>query len=82
MSILRYFNKMQHLDHLIRKKATGNQNEFSRKVNMSRSTLNEYLKQMKALGFPIKFCRKRNTYYYTEEGGLTKKIFEAKQTLL
>ena len=77
MPILRYFRKIEHLDSLIRKKATGSQNEFAKKAHLSRSTLNEYLKEMKSLGFPIKFCKHRKSYYYTEEGGITKSLFQS-----
>lgn len=75
MPILRYFKKIEHLDSLIRRKATGNQVEFARRVNLSRSTLNEYLREMKLLGFPIKFSKQRNSYYYTEEGNIAKSLF-------
>ena len=77
MSFNRYFEKISFLDYLIRHKATGNQKEFARKANLSRSMLNEYLKEMKDLGFPISYCRKRNTYYYEQEGGLVKSLFES-----
>ncbi|HEY8387771.1 MAG TPA: hypothetical protein VIK74_04165 [Parasegetibacter sp.] len=78
MSILRYFEKLRFIDSLIRKKATGNQEEFSRKTGLSRSALNEYLKEMKKLGFPICFCRRLNSYYYEEEGSMVDSLFENK----
>jgi predicted transcriptional regulator len=77
MPIFRYLKKIEYLDSLIRKKATGSQIEFAKKVNLSRSTLNEYLKEMKNLGFPIKYCKHRKSYYYTEEGGITKSLFQS-----
>lgn len=76
MSVLRYFQKMQLLDHLIRRKATGNQKEFARKAGMSRGLLNIYLNEMKELGFPICYCRKRSSYYYEEDGHMVKSLFE------
>jgi biotin operon repressor len=78
MSILRYFKKLQLIDSLIRRKATGNGQEFARKIGMSKSMLNEYLKEMKEMGFPIHYCRKRNCYYYEQEGALVKSLFESK----
>jgi biotin operon repressor len=63
------------MDYLIRKKATGNQKELARKLGMSRSMVNEYIKEMKELGFPIGYCRKRNTYYYLEEGYMVERLF-------
>jgi biotin operon repressor len=66
------------LDALIRKRSTGNQKEFSRKTCMSRSLLNNYINEMKELGFPIEYDKKRGTYYYKEEGRLVSKLFQAK----
>jgi DNA-binding IclR family transcriptional regulator len=78
MSVLRYFRKLQMLDNYISRKATGNQEEFAQKTRMSRSMLNEYLKEMKEMGFPISYCKHRNTYYYEQEGCMVKKMFEAR----
>jgi len=78
MSILRYYKKLQLIDSLIRRKATGNGQEFARKTGMSKSMLNEYLKEMKEMGFPIHYCRKRHCYYYEQEGALVKSLFESK----
>jgi hypothetical protein len=78
MSLLRYFKKLELLDSLIRKKATGNQKEFARKAGMSKSMLNEYLREMKEMGFPINYCRKRNCYYYEQDGSLVKSLFESR----
>jgi hypothetical protein len=76
MSVLRYLQKMQLLDRMIRRKATGNQKEFARKAGMSRGLLNIYLNEMKELGFPINYCRRRSSYYYEEEGRMVESLFE------
>lgn len=81
MSIVRYFKKIQFIDSLIRRKATGNQTEFARKAHMSKSMLKEYLKEMKELGFPINFCKQRKTYYYEEAGKMVETLF-AKEELI
>jgi DNA-binding IclR family transcriptional regulator len=75
MSIIRYFRKVQYIDSLISKKATGDQAELARKTHMSKSMLKEYLKEMKELGFPINFCKQRKTYYYEEEGKMVDALF-------
>jgi len=75
MAILRYLKKIYYIDNLIRKKATGNQKEFARKIGMSRSMLNEYIKEMKELGFPIGYSRKKSTYYYLEDGYMVDRLF-------
>lgn len=76
MSILRYIKKLELLDALIRKKATGNQKEFCRKACMSRSHLNNYISEMRQLGFPIEYDKIRGTYYYVTDGRLVPKLFE------
>lgn len=78
MSLLRYILKLKTMDELIRKKATGNQETFCKKVSMSRSLLNNYIKEMKTLGFPIEYDRKRNSYYYRENGHFVHNLFERK----
>ncbi|MBY0476700.1 MAG: HTH domain-containing protein [Chitinophagaceae bacterium] len=76
MSIERYLKLISSLDFYIRRKATGNTDEFSRKVGTSRRTLLRHLKDLKNLGFPIKYNKKRNSYIYTEEGSMTKSLFQ------
>ena len=75
MPVCRYFKKIQFLDYLISKKATGSQKHLAKKMGMSRSMLNEYINDMKELGFPIKFDRVKNTYYYETSGSMVKSLF-------
>jgi predicted DNA-binding transcriptional regulator YafY len=67
MAFLKYFNRLKHLDDLINRKATGSPDELAKKMNLSRSVLMEYLRDMKELGFPIKFSKHRNCYYYEND---------------
>lgn len=76
MSFIRFWDKMKYIDTLIRKKATGNQKEFAKKLNISVSTVNEYLKDMRSVGFPIKYCHKRRTYYYEKDGKMVESLFD------
>ena len=75
MSFTNYLQKIRLLDCLIRCKATGTQKELARKMNMSVSTLNEYLAMMKENGFPIMYCPKRKCYYYEREGSMVDLLF-------
>ena len=75
MSFLRYYRKMQLLDSLIRRKATGNQRTFAKKAGMSKSSLNLYLNEMKEMGFPICYSKEKNSYYYLEEGRMVSSLF-------
>jgi hypothetical protein len=56
------------IDKLIRQEQTGNAKEFSQKLNISRSTLFQYLGVMKERGAPIVYSRKHETFFYQEQG--------------
>jgi len=75
MPFQKYVERIRYIDSLIRIKATGNAYQLAKKVNLSRSVTMEYIKGMKEEGFPIKFCRKRNSYYYYEQGSMTDSLF-------
>lgn len=66
MALIKYIQRLKRIDDLIERKATGGPNEFAKKLNLSRSVLLGYLQEMKKLGFPIKFCKNRNSYYYDQ----------------
>jgi hypothetical protein len=76
MSLIRYYSKLKLMDDLIRKKATGNQQTFCKRISMSRSLLNNYINEMKLLGFPIEYDRGRSSYYYKEKGRLVNSLFD------
>lgn len=76
MSLLRCLQKIRYIDNLIAKKSTGSQEELARKTGISISGLNNYLKEMREEGFPIQYCRKRNTYYYPDGGKMVDTLFE------
>ncbi len=76
MSFQNYWQKIKFLDHLIASKVSGGQRNLARKLNISVSTLNEYINAMKEVGFPIKYCRKRRCYYYEKEGRMVDSLFD------
>lgn len=67
---------MRYIDMLLRSKAAGNITSLSKKIKMSRSATMEYLREMKQLGFPIKYCPKRKIYFYNENGKMTEQLFD------
>src|SRR5437899_2833143 len=67
MSLLKYLERAKRIDDLIRRKATGNAEEFSHKLGISRSVLMEHIRDLRDLGAPIRFCDIRHSYYYEEE---------------
>lgn len=66
-----YLNRLDRMDWLIKKKATGTPNEFARQLGISKSSLYEYLAVLMDRGAPILYCKKRLTYYYEKEGGFS-----------
>lgn len=75
MSLQKYIQRVQFIDKLIRKKATGNANVLAKKLNLSKSGVEKFIQEMKEVGFPITYCRKRKTYMYQHEGRMVEKLF-------
>jgi len=82
MSVFKYFLRLQYIDFLIRKKATGDTGTFARKNRLSKSGLANVLKEMKEMGFPIKFDKGKQSYTYTKEGQMVQKLFIDNSNLL
>ncbi|MFO0266599.1 MAG: hypothetical protein ACK51D_06590 [Cyclobacteriaceae bacterium] len=70
MSLLKSIERLQRIDYLIRKEATGTSDEFAEKVGICRSMLMENLREMKELGAQIFYCRHRRSYCYVNEFNL------------
>jgi hypothetical protein len=64
---LKYLHRIKRIDELIQRKSTGTPEEFASRMNLCRSALMEYLREMKELGAPIAYCKRRQSYYYEEE---------------
>ncbi|MCF3110621.1 hypothetical protein LL912_17680 [Niabella sp. CC-SYL272] len=75
MAILKHINRIRFIDHMIKKKATGDLESFASKNNLCKSAMAGVIQEMKELGFPIKFDRMRNTYYYAEDGKMVDALF-------
>ena len=67
MSLLKYIYRLKRMDDLIRRKATGDSDEFAKKIGISRSVLMENLREMRQLGASIAYCQIRNSYQYIDE---------------
>ena len=64
MGILKYIERAKRMDDLIRRKATGNADEFARKLGISRSVLMDHLTELRELGAPIVYDEGRCCYRY------------------
>ncbi len=76
MPIQKYIERLRYLDSLIQTKATGTVKQLAKKLDISEISVLQYIKAMKEMGCPIKYCRRRNCYYYTEEGKVLISFFD------
>jgi predicted DNA-binding transcriptional regulator YafY len=63
-----YFNRLDQLHGLIRKKATGSPQDLARKLSVSQRTVFAYISILKGQGACIKFSKYRQSYYYETDG--------------
>ncbi|HTN08418.1 hypothetical protein [Agriterribacter sp.] len=75
MGILRQIKRLQYIDYIIRRKATGNLRTFAEKNRLSKRGLAAVLQEMREMGFPVKYSRQLNSYYYEEDGEMVKCLF-------
>jgi hypothetical protein len=64
MDVSRYFERLKTMDELIRRKSTGNPEEFAKRLGISRSTLMDYIKLLKSMSAPVEYDGIRMSYYY------------------
>lgn len=67
-SIIKTIKRLEYLNHLIKKRATGDLETLSRKMNLSKRTVSEILSEMREMGASINYDRNSQTYYYAENG--------------
>jgi len=70
-------NRLEYIDYLISSNATGTPKQLSSKLKICDRAVYLHLNLMKELGAPIKFSRKKNSYYYTREGRLSFKFYKS-----
>jgi len=75
MALLKHIKRLRYIDFMIKKKATGDLATFARKNGLCKSAMAGVIQEMKELGFPIKFDRTKNSYYYEEDGEMVKALF-------
>ena len=74
MSLIKYFERIKRIDHLINLRATGTPEEFARRLGIRRSTLFNNLQELRNLGVNIKYSSYRQTYYYADDSRIKIKI--------
>jgi len=70
MGIIKYYNRLERIDQMIRLKCTGNSFEFANKLGISRSLLMQDMMVLKDLGANVSYDRIKKTFFYHEKGKL------------
>ncbi len=65
-SLIKNIERLKRFDYLVRNGCTGNAKEFSRKMEISKSSLYDFIQQVEILGASIEYCKLRNTFYYVK----------------
>ncbi len=75
MTFIKYIERYQNIDRLIRMENTGNPEEFARRLGISESHLYFCLKELKEYGLPIAYSNYKRTYYYSESVKLRVNVY-------
>ncbi|MEM1121159.1 MAG: hypothetical protein AAGJ18_11975 [Bacteroidota bacterium] len=67
MNLQCQLSRLDRVDALIRRKATGTPEQLARRLELSERRVYQIINLMKALGGPIFFDRERNSYCYEYE---------------
>jgi predicted DNA-binding transcriptional regulator YafY len=68
MSLIKYIRRLEFVNYLIKKRATGNLDAFARKNNLSKRAMTDFITQLREMGADIRYDRVRKTYYYDKKG--------------
>lgn len=68
MKIDLYASRLQNMNNLIRRKATGNPEKFAEKIGISKSNLTLYLDYIRAKGIQVIYDKERQSYCYEMDG--------------
>jgi predicted transcriptional regulator len=74
MSLIKYIERLRHMDSLISMMSTGTPEEFAEKLGVRRSTLFLSLQEMREMGMDIKYSCFRQSYYYADNRRLRIKV--------
>ena len=77
MPLRKYINRIEKFDQLVREERTGTPQEFAYKLHISKRAFHELKTELiDDFSFPIAYCHKRKTYYYTKSGQFKGIFFE------
>lgn len=64
MNFITQIERIKKMHELIQTEKTGNPSEFAQQMNLSRSHLYNLLEQIKEMDANIKYCKKKECFYY------------------
>lgn len=64
MSLYNYITRITTIDCLIQSKTTGPVQQLAKTMQLTEVSIRRHIKTMKQMGFPVKFSRRHNSYYY------------------
>jgi hypothetical protein len=74
MQLFDTIERAHRIHQLIRRKATGNPDEFAEKLHLRRRQLYNILEEFRDYGATIKYNRMRSTFYYGNDFEISVKI--------
>ena len=66
MTFIEQLKLLERMDKLINRKGTGSAKDLASLLGVSRSSVFNYLDNLRALGAEIGFCEFRKSYYYVD----------------
>ncbi len=82
MNVFEVLFHFQHLDYLIRNRATGSPDELARRLGVCRRKALRLIAQLRDQGFPVAFDKANATYYYTEPVVVRFEVLVGKEALV
>jgi predicted DNA-binding transcriptional regulator YafY len=76
MSLSKEFKRLQYFDSLLCKREACTVEKLQKKLNMSRSSILMFIKDMRVTGIPIEYSKKNKCYRYTIVGRIVKELFQ------
>lgn len=64
MNFLKVFERIDRLHRFILSECTGNPDTFAKKLQISRRQLYYEIESLKDLTAQVKYCKRRETFYY------------------
>jgi hypothetical protein len=59
-------DRIKKMHRLIQTETTGSPEQFAQQLHLSRRQLYNELERLKELDAPIKYCKKKTSFYYTQ----------------